>query len=94
MIVSSNSSSPTRHTYGSIEHSEFEHTDDHNSSAPTDVNIHAAYLHVMTDLLQSVGVAIAGGFIYFYPEYQIVDPMCTFLFCGLIIWYVIMLHSQ
>lgn len=53
---------------------------------PSDVNIQAAYLHVITDLIQSVGVAIAGAIIYFYPQYSIIDPICTFIFCLLIIW--------
>eukprot|EP01041_Mallomonas_annulata_P014579 gene14579-31037_t len=51
-----------------------------------DVNIEAAYLHVVTDLVQSVGVAIAGLIIWIYPTYQIVDPLCTFMFSGLVMF--------
>lgn len=32
------------------------------------------------DLLQSIGVIAAGVVIYFYPDYKIVDPICTFVF--------------
>lgn len=53
----------------------------------TDVNMHAAYLHVMTDLIQSVGVAIAGLAIWINPSWQIIDPICTLLFSVLVIWY-------
>jgi zinc transporter 2 len=56
------------------------------ATEPSDVNIQAAYLHVMTDLIQSVGVALAGLLIWYKPEWQIIDPICTFLFSGLVIW--------
>jgi zinc transporter 2 len=56
------------------------------ATEPSDVNIQAAYLHVMTDLIQSVGVAGAGLVIWYKPEWQIIDPICTFLFSGLVIW--------
>lgn len=45
-----------------------------------DVNLEAAYLHVLTDLIQSIGVALAGLLIYLMPHWQIVDPLCTFVF--------------
>lgn len=45
-----------------------------------DVNIEAAYLHVLTDLIQSIGVAIAGLILWYYPGYEIIDPLCTFIF--------------
>lgn len=57
-----------------------------HATEPSDVNIQAAYLHVMTDLIQSVGVAFAGLVIWYKPEWQIIDPICTFLFSGLVIW--------
>lgn len=75
--------------YGSTcdDHSKFNHHDHHASNAePSDVNIQAAYLHVITDLIQSIGVALAGLLIWIYPEYQILDPICTFIFSGLVIW--------
>jgi len=45
-----------------------------------DVNIEAAYMHVITDLIQSIGVAIAGATLWRYPSFQIIDPLCTFVF--------------
>jgi zinc transporter 2 len=47
--------------------------------------IDAAITHVITDLLQSVGVLIAGLMIYFRPDWQIADPISTFLF-GLMVF--------
>ncbi|KAG7219092.1 hypothetical protein INR49_004150 [Caranx melampygus] len=43
-------------------------------------SVRAAFIHVMGDLLQSVGVLVAAIVIYFRPEYKVADPICTFLF--------------
>uniref|UniRef100_A0A8C8HR93 Probable proton-coupled zinc antiporter SLC30A3 n=1 Tax=Oncorhynchus tshawytscha TaxID=74940 RepID=A0A8C8HR93_ONCTS len=40
----------------------------------------AAFIHVLGDLLQSVGVLVAAIVIFFRPEYKVADPICTFLF--------------
>jgi zinc transporter 2 len=45
-----------------------------------DVNMEAAYMHVITDLIQSIGVAIAGLIMWKYPHCEIIDPICTLLF--------------
>lgn len=50
------------------------------------LNIDAAYLHVIGDLIQSVGVALAGLLIWHDPSWKIADPLCTWLF-GLIVMY-------
>jgi len=44
------------------------------------INIDAAYLHVLGDMIMSVGVVIASVIIWFKPEYKIADPICTFVF--------------
>jgi zinc transporter 2 len=49
-------------------------------AAARDVNMRAAYLHVLADLLQSCGVAVAGALIWARPSLRWVDPLCTFLF--------------
>jgi zinc transporter 2 len=51
-----------------------------------DVNLKAAVLHVITDFVQAVGVAVAGAVIWFKPDWQIVDPLCTFLFSFMVVW--------
>ena len=44
------------------------------------LNMRAAFLHVLGDGLQSVGVVIAGIVIYYEPDYMQADPACTLLF--------------
>jgi len=44
------------------------------------INIRAAFVHAIGDLLQSVGVIIAAIVILIKPEWKIVDPICTFIF--------------
>ena len=45
----------------------------------------AAFIHVLGDLIQSIGVLIAALIIYFKPEYKIADPICTFIFSVLVL---------
>jgi len=51
-----------------------------NKAAKENINVQAAFIHVVGDFLQSVGVFIAAMVIFFKPEWQIIDPICTFLF--------------
>ncbi|KAJ0019996.1 hypothetical protein Pint_32662 [Pistacia integerrima] len=44
------------------------------------INLQGAYLHVMADLIQSVGVMIAGGVMWIRPDWCVVDLICTFVF--------------
>lgn len=37
-------------------------------------------IHIIGDIIQSVGVVIASLIIYYYPDMVIVDPICTFFF--------------
>lgn len=48
------------------------------------LNVKAAYLHVLSDLLGSLGVLIAGALIWF-TGWNIIDPIFTILFTGLIV---------
>lgn len=43
-------------------------------------SVRAAFIHVVGDLLQSLGVFLAAVIISYWPEYKIADPICTFLF--------------
>ncbi|KAK2578245.1 hypothetical protein KPH14_001393 [Odynerus spinipes] len=49
------------------------------------INVRAAFIHVIGDFIQSMGVFIAALVIYFKPTWNIVDPICTFLFSILVI---------
>ncbi len=60
------------------EHHEHDHEHDHHHHHD-DANIHSAYLHMLSDALISVGVVVAGIFIYFFKIYQ-VDSVLTIIF--------------
>ncbi|CAN6696037.1 unnamed protein product [Malus baccata var. baccata] len=44
------------------------------------INIQGAYLHVIADMIQSVGVMVAGGIIWARPDWLVVDLICTLIF--------------
>lgn len=44
------------------------------------LNLSAAYLHVMGDMVMSIGVIIASIIIYFDENLWMADPICTYLF--------------
>ncbi|XP_063160407.1 probable proton-coupled zinc antiporter SLC30A3 [Candoia aspera] len=46
----------------------------------SNTSVRAAFVHVVGDLLQSIGVFVAATVIYFKPQYKIADPVSTFLF--------------
>ncbi|XP_041319056.1 zinc transporter 2 isoform X5 [Pyrgilauda ruficollis] len=52
---------------------------------PPSASVRAAFVHVLGDLLQSVGVLVASYIIFFKPQYKFVDPICTFLFSALVL---------
>lgn len=43
-------------------------------------NIRAAFIHILGDILQSVGVIIAAIIIKIWPHWTIIDPICTLIF--------------
>jgi len=50
------------------------------------INVRAAFIHVVGDLVQSIGVMIAAIVIWARPEWHIADPICTFLFSILVLF--------
>jgi len=60
--------------------------DDKNKN---NVVLQAAIVHILGDMIQSIGVIIAGAIIYFFqdshPGVVIVDPICTFVFCIIVV---------
>ncbi|CAM6092528.1 unnamed protein product [Calypogeia fissa] len=56
------------------------HDDHDGSSRGTSINVRGAYLHVLGDLIQSIGVMVGGAIIWYKPEWRIVDLFCTFFF--------------
>ncbi|KAH6925129.1 hypothetical protein HPB50_001175 [Hyalomma asiaticum] len=49
------------------------------------INVRAAFIHVLGDLIQSVGVLIAAVVIYFCPSCGVVDPVCTLMFSVIVL---------
>lgn len=57
---------------------------DKKSSVSQNLNVRAAVIHLLGDLVQSIGVIIAALIIFFKPEWTLADPICTFLFSILV----------
>ncbi|XP_062706185.1 proton-coupled zinc antiporter SLC30A2 isoform X1 [Aedes albopictus] len=58
----------------------------HGGASEENINVRAAFIHVLSDFVQSLGVFLAALVIYFKPEWNIVDPICTFLFSILVLF--------
>ena len=56
------------------------HEDDGHEHKNTNVNLRASFIHVLGDAIQNVGVLIAGGIIFLFPNFSIADPICTYIF--------------
>lgn len=73
------------HSHGASEdghyaavHDEHEEEEDGGHAHPpsaANINVTAAFIHVLGDALQSVGVMIAAGLIWYNPEWKIADPV-------------------
>jgi len=50
------------------------------------MNIRAAMIHMLGDMVQSVGVIGAAIIILIKPEWQIADPICTYVFSVLVLF--------
>jgi len=48
--------------------------------AKRNINVDAAFLHVLGDMIMSIGVIIAATCIYIEPTWVIADPLCTYFF--------------
>jgi zinc transporter 2 len=50
--------------------------DSHNHGEMAEnINVRAAVIHIIGDIVQSIGVIIAATIIYFEPGWQIIDPI-------------------
>ncbi|EPB89027.1 hypothetical protein HMPREF1544_04150 [Mucor circinelloides 1006PhL] len=58
----------------------------HSDQKEVNINLRAAALHVLGDLLASIGVLISSVILIFKPNYTIVDPMCTFIFSIIVMY--------
>lgn len=64
------------------------HRHPHHSHQSTEqnLNIRATYIHVVGDVIQSVGIIIASVTIYFFPSLVIADLLCTVFFAVLVLF--------
>jgi len=68
------------HSHGGHNHS---HSD---SSSKKHINVRAAFIHVLGDLLQSIGVLISSLLIKFFgPSFKVADPICTLIFAVIVV---------
>jgi solute carrier family 30 (zinc transporter), member 2 len=56
------------------------HSHEKKKEPRQNLNIDAAYLHVLGDMLMSIAVLIASIIIYFKPSWYLADPICTYIF--------------
>ncbi|XP_010512574.1 PREDICTED: metal tolerance protein A1 [Camelina sativa] len=49
------------------------------------INVQGAYLHVLGDLIQSIGVMIGGGLIWYEPKWKVIDLICTLVFSAIVL---------
>uniref|UniRef100_A0A914Z7F1 Uncharacterized protein n=1 Tax=Panagrolaimus superbus TaxID=310955 RepID=A0A914Z7F1_9BILA len=54
--------------------------DEHN------INVRAAFIHVLGDLIQSIGVLIAALLILWNEDWAIADPICTLMFSVIVLF--------
>lgn len=69
------------HSHGGHGHGDH---DDHGDDGSDSIAVKSAFIHVIGDALQSFGVMIAAGLIWYKPEWKLADPICSFVF-GLIV---------
>lgn len=50
------------------------------------INVQGAYLHVLGDSIQSIGVMIGAAVIWYNPKLKIIDPICTLLFSIIVLY--------
>lgn len=72
------------HSHGGVESQKHGHQ--HDGAGKDNINVRAAFIHVIGDFIQSLGVLIAAFIIYYKKDYAIVDPICTFFFSVLVLF--------
>ncbi|CAM9980167.1 unnamed protein product [Bubo scandiacus] len=75
--------SPVGHSHGAGGYEQLESAGGcppSHAPLPGSTSVRAAFVHVVGDLLQSVGVLVAATIIYFKPQCKIADPISTLFF--------------
>lgn len=58
---------------------------EHEQKPRWNINVQGAYLHVLGDSIQSIGVMIGGAIIWYNPEWKKVDLVCTLFFSVIVL---------
>lgn len=77
--------------YGSMTRTENNHTQVPSSQSPkkaSNINVRAAFIHVLGDLCQSVGVLVAAIIIYFKVKYIVINCFLRILNVRNIFWFL------
>ena len=75
---------PHAHSHGGHGHDGHGHHDDGDGDS-SQINIRAAMIHVLGDLLQSIGVLLSSLLIKFFGDScKIADPICTLIFACIV----------
>uniref|UniRef100_A0A7N0T823 Metal tolerance protein 1-like n=1 Tax=Kalanchoe fedtschenkoi TaxID=63787 RepID=A0A7N0T823_KALFE len=59
--------------------------EDKKKKQQRNINVQGAYLHVLGDSIQSIGVMIGGAVIWCKPEWKIIDLICTLIFSVIVL---------
>ncbi|GLV36305.1 Zinc transporter 33D [Carabus blaptoides fortunei] len=84
LILHGGCSLPHTHSHGGLHHHGHQHAGHEQSK--NNINVRAAVIHVLGDLIQSVGVFCAALIIRIYPSAKVADPICTFVFSIIVIF--------
>lgn len=57
----------------------------HDGHDHGNMNVNQAFLHALSDMLNSIGVCIASVIIWWWPDAKVADPICAFLFAVLVV---------
>lgn len=70
------------------------HSKRETKPAKRNINLDAAFVHVLSDAIQSAGVMFAAGLIWYEPSWTIADPLCTFLFSVMVLYTTLGIMGQ
>ncbi|XP_022892979.1 metal tolerance protein 1-like isoform X1 [Olea europaea var. sylvestris] len=57
----------------------------HKQKKQRNINVQGAYLHVLGDSIQSIGVMLGGAIIWYKPKWKIIDLICTLIFSVIVL---------
>ncbi len=74
---------------GGSQYDHFFNEDDNHNHSHNDgenLNLRAATVHVLGDVIMSCGVLVASLVIYFVPAWAFIDPICSLVLCFVVIF--------